>query len=112
MNGRILYNTQKAIIEEVKQEFLKLACSDRQKNVIKETCNKIARKHSMDDIHYQDQQKDKLEDKIKFIHDMKNHTIDDEYDVGFYNGIEYALSILENREAVYKEYKKIEDFSK
>lgn len=47
-----------------------------------------------------------LEEKVEFIRNMQNNTIDDEYDIGFYNGIEYALSVLENREAVYKEYKR------
>ena len=47
-----------------------------------------------------------LKEKIEFIRNMQNNTIDDEYDTGFYNGIEYALSVLENREAVYKEYKR------
>lgn len=47
-----------------------------------------------------------LEEKIEFIHNMQNNTIDDEYDTGFYNGIEYALSVLENREAVYREFKR------
>lgn len=50
MNDRILYNAQKAILEEVKQELLKKADTERQRNIIKETCNNIARKHKFDDI--------------------------------------------------------------
>ena len=50
MNDRILYNTQKAIIEELKQELLKKAETEHQRNVIKETCKNIARKHKFDDI--------------------------------------------------------------
>lgn len=49
MNERILYNAQKEILEEVKQELLKRAETERQKNVIKEVCNSIARKHKFDD---------------------------------------------------------------
>ena len=36
MNDRCLYNVQKSIIEEIKQELLKKAETERQKNVIKE----------------------------------------------------------------------------
>lgn len=43
-----------------------------------------------------------LEEKIKFIKNMQKNTIDDEYDNGFYNGIEYCLSVLEEREAEYR----------
>ena len=46
-----------------------------------------------------------LEEKIEFIRNMQKNTIDDEYDTGFYNGIEYCLSVLEEREAIYKQYK-------
>lgn len=49
MNDRILYNAQKAIIEEVKQELLKKADTERQRNAIKEVCNSVARKHKFDD---------------------------------------------------------------
>lgn len=38
MNDRILYNAQKTIIEELKQELLKKAETEHQRNVIKETC--------------------------------------------------------------------------
>lgn len=50
MNDRILYNAQKAILEEVKQELLKKTDTERQRNIIKETCNSIARKHKFDDM--------------------------------------------------------------
>ena len=43
-----------------------------------------------------------LEEKIEFMNNMKKNTIDDKYDKGFYNGIEYCLSLLEDREASYK----------
>lgn len=49
MKDRILYNAQKAIIEEVKQELLKKADTERQRNAIKEVCNSVARKHKFDD---------------------------------------------------------------
>ena len=48
-----------------------------------------------------------LDEKIEFIRNMQKNTIDDEYDTGFHNGIEYCLSVLEEREAIYKQYKKI-----
>ena len=50
MNDRILYNAQKEVLEEVKQELLKKTESERQRNIIKEVCNSIARKHKFDDI--------------------------------------------------------------
>lgn len=50
MNERVLYNAQKAILEEVKQELLKKADTERQRNIIKEICNSVARKHKFDDI--------------------------------------------------------------
>ena len=50
MNERILYNAQKAILEELKQELLKKADTERQRNIIKEVCNSVARKHKFDDI--------------------------------------------------------------
>ena len=50
MNERVLYNAQKAILEEVKQELLKKADTERQRNIIKETCNSVARKHKFDDM--------------------------------------------------------------
>ena len=50
MNDRILYNAQKEVLEEVKQELLKRAETPRERNVIKEVCNDIARKHKFDDI--------------------------------------------------------------
>lgn len=43
-----------------------------------------------------------LEEKIEFIRNMQKNTIDDEYDTGFYDGIEYCLSVLEDREAKYR----------
>lgn len=50
MNDHILYNAQKSIIEEVKQELLKTAETERQKNIIKEVCRAVARKHKFDDL--------------------------------------------------------------
>jgi hypothetical protein len=50
MNDRVLYNAQKEILEEVKQELLKKSETERQRNIIKETCNSIARKHKFDDV--------------------------------------------------------------
>lgn len=50
MNDRILYNAQKTVIEEVKQELLKKAETERQRNVIKEVCNSIAKKHKFNDV--------------------------------------------------------------
>lgn len=47
-----------------------------------------------------------LEEKIKLIHNMQICTLSDEYDIGFYNGLEYALSVLKNRKSVYKEIQK------
>lgn len=41
---------KKEIIEELKQELLKTAETERQRNIIKETCNSIARKHRLDDV--------------------------------------------------------------
>ena len=49
MNDRILYNAQKEVLEEVKQELLKRTESERQRNIIKEVCNSVARKHKFDD---------------------------------------------------------------
>lgn len=45
-----------------------------------------------------------LEEKIEFIKKMQQNTVDDTYDNGFYNGIEYCLSVLEDREAEYRPY--------
>ena len=50
INERIIYNAQKQILEEVKQELLKNAETERQRNVIKETCRSVARRHKFDDI--------------------------------------------------------------
>jgi hypothetical protein len=50
MNDRVLYNAQKEVLEEVKQALLKKAETERQRNIIKEVCNNIARKHKFDDI--------------------------------------------------------------
>lgn len=50
MNDRVLYNAQKEVLEEVKQELLKRAETERQRNTIKEVCNSIARKHKFDDM--------------------------------------------------------------
>lgn len=50
MNNRVLYNAQKAVLEEVKQELLKKAETERQRNIIKEVCNSIAKKHKFDDV--------------------------------------------------------------
>lgn len=47
---RILYNAQKSIIEEVKQELLKKVKTEHQKNVIKEVCRSVAKKHKFDDL--------------------------------------------------------------
>lgn len=43
-------NAQKSVIEEVKQELLKKAETERQRNVIKEVCRAVARKHKFDDL--------------------------------------------------------------
>ena len=45
-----LYKAQKEIIEELKQELLKKTTTERQRNIIKETCNAVARRHKFDDI--------------------------------------------------------------
>lgn len=50
MNDRVLYNAKKEVLEEVKQELLKKADTERQRNIIKEVCNSIARKHKFDDM--------------------------------------------------------------
>ena len=50
MNDRVLYNAQKEVLEEVKQELLKKAETERQKNIIKEVCNSVARKYKFDDM--------------------------------------------------------------
>ena len=50
MNNRILYYVQKTIIEEIKQELLKKAEIERQRNIIKEVCNSVARKHKFDEL--------------------------------------------------------------
>ena len=46
-----------------------------------------------------------LEEKIEFIKKMQKNTIDDRYDTGFYNGIEFCLSVFENREAEYRKWR-------
>lgn len=46
----VLYNAQKRMIEEIKQTFLKKTEFGRQRNVIKETCNEITKKHYFDDV--------------------------------------------------------------
>lgn len=43
-----------------------------------------------------------LDEKVEFMKKMQKATIDDEYDKGFYNGIEYCLALLENREEQYR----------
>lgn len=48
MSNRVLYNAQKMVIEEVKNELLKRTESERQRNVVKEVCNTVARKHRFD----------------------------------------------------------------
>lgn len=50
MINRVLYNAQKMVIEEVKNELLKRTESERQRNVVKEVCNTVARKHRLDDM--------------------------------------------------------------
>lgn len=50
INERIIYNAQKQMLEEVKQELLKKAETERQRNVIKETCRSVARRHRFDDM--------------------------------------------------------------
>lgn len=50
MSDRVIYNAQKEVLEEVKQALLKKAETERQRNIIKEVCNSIARKHKFDDI--------------------------------------------------------------
>lgn len=47
---RKIYNAQKLILEEIKQELLKKAETERQRNVIKETCRSVARRHRFDDM--------------------------------------------------------------
>ena len=47
-----------------------------------------------------------LEEKIELMKSMQQNTIDDEYDTGFFNGIEYCLGLLEDREENYKQFKK------
>ncbi len=37
---------------------------------------------------------------------MQNNVVNDQYDDGFYNAIEYCLSILENKEAKYRHISK------
>jgi hypothetical protein len=39
---------------------------------------------------------------LETLKSHQEHTIDDIYDEGYYNGIELALSLLENREAKYR----------
>ncbi len=43
-----------------------------------------------------------LEEKIELMKSIQKNTVDDEYDNGYFNGIEYCLSLLENREAEYR----------
>ncbi len=45
----------------------------------------------------------RFEDNVESMKKMQQNTIDDMYDTGFYNGIEYCLSLLESREANYRE---------
>ena len=47
-----------------------------------------------------------LEDKIEMMKKMQQNTIDDEYDTGFFNGIEYCLGLLEGREENYRKFNK------
>lgn len=49
MNEHVLYNVQKSIVEEVKQELLKNT-GVTLKKVNKETCRSVARKHKFDDL--------------------------------------------------------------
>ena len=37
---------------------------------------------------------------------MQQNTIGDEYDTGFFNGIEYCLGLLEGREENYRKFNK------
>lgn len=59
-------------------------------------------KWCLDNIEVNVKREKTLEEKIQFIKNMQKNTIDDDYDDGFYNGIEYCLSVLENREANYR----------
>ena len=47
-----------------------------------------------------------LEQKLNYLKEEhykeKNKEFDNSFEVGLYNGIEYALSILEEREGIYK----------
>lgn len=52
----------------------------------------------------------RFEDNMELMNKMKENTIDDVYDTGFYNGIEYCLSLLENREASYRDIPHKADF--
>lgn len=46
-------------------------------------------------------------DKTKnILKNKQKNTVDDIYDDGFYNGIETALALLENREPVFRDYKR------
>lgn len=39
---------------------------------------------------------------IKILKGQQKNTTDNKYDIGFYNGIEKALSLLEKREPIFK----------
>lgn len=47
-----------------------------------------------------------LEEKFELMRKMQQNTIDDEYDTGFFNGIEYCLALLEGRDEQYRQFKK------
>lgn len=51
MSNRVLYNAQKMVIEEVKNELLKRTESERQRNVVKEVCNTVTRRHRFDGMY-------------------------------------------------------------
>lgn len=43
-----------------------------------------------------------ITDTVKTLKSQQNNTLSDEYDNGFYNGIELALSLLEKRKPKFK----------
>lgn len=79
------------VYDDVKDEFI---------------CEKCRQKFSFILVMEDNMEEKTLEEKIEFIKKMQQNTADDTYDNGFYNGIEYCLSVLEDREAEYKPFRK------
>ncbi len=47
----------------------------------------------------------RLEDIFEFLKEHQKHTLEDLYDRGYYNGLEFAIAKYENREPNFKDCK-------